>query len=145
MCILTVGVVFCFDLLVLEAQRVAVEAQRGVVGDADVEGDVLGAEGLDHGALWRLGLVSMYPLTRGLLFRFLCGNTPYVAIWLIYKEGEHTRLPHQLLRNTQPAMRPHNTQTCNMTMLDSIGRILLHLCEHIAYDSGIIIWGFLRA
>ena len=36
-------------------------------------------------------------------------------------------------------MRPHHTQTCDVSMLHSIRRIFLHFCEDIAYDSGVVI------
>lgn len=49
-----------------------------------------------------------------------------------------TTHPHQPLRNPQPSMRAHNTQTGNMTMLIPVRRLLLHLREHVSNDLGIL-------
>ncbi|CRK24947.1 hypothetical protein BN1708_014082, partial [Verticillium longisporum] len=49
--VLAVGVVLGLGLVGGEAEGVAVEADGGLVADADVKGDVLGAECLDHGEL----------------------------------------------------------------------------------------------
>lgn len=36
-------------------------------------------------------------------------------------------------------MRAHDAQTGDMTMLDSIGGILLHLRKHVSDDTGVVI------
>lgn len=51
---------------------------------------------------------------------------------------ERTRHPHQPLRNPQSPVRPHNTNTGNMSMLHPIRRLLLHLRQHIPNDLGIL-------
>jgi hypothetical protein len=40
-------------------------------------------------------------------------------------------------------MGPHDTQAGDMAVLNSINWLLLHLCEHIAYNSWIVIGTFL--
>lgn len=36
-------------------------------------------------------------------------------------------------------MRPHHTQTRNMTMRNTIRRLLLHFRKHIAHDFGVVV------
>lgn len=52
--------------------------------------------------------------------------------------GGHTTHAHQPLRNPQPSMRPHNTNTRDMPMLHPIRRLLLHLRQHIPNNLGIL-------
>ena len=59
-------------------------------------------------------------------------------------EATLTALPHQLLGQTQTAVGTHDTQTSDVTMLDPIGRVFLHLCEHITHNLGRIIRGLGR-
>ena len=40
-------------------------------------------------------------------------------------------------------MRPHDTQTSDVTMLYAIRRILLHFGEYIADNAGVVVGGFL--
>ena len=47
----------------------------------------------------------------------------------------HTALPHQLFRQTQPPMGPHNTQTGYMSMRH-ICWLLLHFRQDIAHYPG---------
>ena len=54
------------------------------------------------------------------------------------KAGKLTTHAHQALRNSQPAMRAHHTQTRNMTMLHTIGRLFLHLRQNIPHHLGIL-------
>jgi hypothetical protein len=49
-----------------------------------------------------------------------------------------TTHPHQPLGNSQPSMRPHNTQRSNMTMRFPIRRFLLHLRKNISNDLGVL-------
>lgn len=51
--VFSVGVVLGFSLFVLEAESVLVQMAGGGIGDTDVEGDVFGLEGLDHGKFYK--------------------------------------------------------------------------------------------
>lgn len=42
-------------------------------------------------------------------------------------------------------MRPHNGQTGNVTVLNAVGGLLLHLSEHIADDFGVVVGRLLGA
>lgn len=42
-------------------------------------------------------------------------------------------------------MGAHDAQTCDMTMLHSIGGVLLHLRKHVSYDARVVIGRLLRA
>ena len=57
------------------------------------------------------------------------------------ERGKRTTHPHQLLRQAQPPVRAHDTQTRDMTMLDPIRRFLLHLRKHVSDDLGGVVGG----
>lgn len=58
------------------------------------------------------------------------------------EEIRRTSLPHQLLCNPQPPMRPHHTQTRNMSMRHPIRGLLLHLGQHITHDARRVVGRF---
>lgn len=57
----------------------------------------------------------------------------------------HTTLPHQLLRDPQPPMRPHDAKAGDVPVLHPVRRLLLHLGEHVPHDLGVVVRGALGA
>ena len=55
-----------------------------------------------------------------------------------------TTLPHQLLRQTQPPVRPHHAQARDMPMLNVVDRLLFHLGQNVSDDPRGFVWGLLR-
>jgi hypothetical protein len=56
-----------------------------------------------------------------------------------------TALAHQLLGNAQAAVGAHDGQRRDVAVLHAVGRLLLHLGEHIAHDLRVVVGGLGRA
>jgi hypothetical protein len=54
--------------------------------------------------------------------------------------GLLTGLPHELVRQPQPPVRTHHTETGDVPVLHAVGRFFLHLSEDISDDLGRLIW-----
>lgn len=59
--------------------------------------------------------------------------------------GTRTTLPHQLLRQPQPAVRAHDAQAGDVPVLHAVDGLLLHLREDVADDLGGVVGGAGRA
>lgn len=56
-----------------------------------------------------------------------------------------TALAHQLLRDPQPAVRAHDAEARDVPVRHPVGRLLLHLGEHVAHDLGVVVRAAPRA
>jgi hypothetical protein len=62
------------------------------------------------------------------------------------ERGERrTTLAHQLLGDAQAAVGAHDGQRRDVAVLHAVGRLLLHLGEHIADDLGVVVGRLGRA
>jgi len=48
--------------------------------------------------------------------------------------SRHTTLAHKLLGQTQSPVCAHDTERCDVAVLNAILRVFLHLCKYVAYD-----------
>jgi hypothetical protein len=55
-----------------------------------------------------------------------------------------TRLPHQLLGQSQSAVRAHHRQRRDMAVRDAVRGLFLHLGENVAYDLRRVVGGLGR-
>lgn len=53
-----------------------------------------------------------------------------------------TGLPHELLGESEAAVRAHHGQRGDVAVLDAVGRLFFHFGEDVAYDFGWVVGGF---